>query len=46
LAAVFLAAIQGLALTQFTQGIFTQPVPPSTGSFLPSAAAVLRLLKA
>ena len=46
LAMTFIAAIQGLALTQFTQGMFTQPTPSSSPNFLPSPATVLRILKA
>ena len=46
LAMVFFAAIQGLAITQFTQGMFTQPMPSSSANFLPSPATVLRILKA
>jgi AcrR family transcriptional regulator len=46
LAMTFFAAIQGLAITQFTQGMFTQPAPSSSTNFLPSSALVLRILKA
>jgi AcrR family transcriptional regulator len=46
LAITFVAAIQGLAITQFTQGMFTQPAPSSSTNFLPSPATVLRILKA
>ena len=46
LAMTFIAAIQGLAITQFTQGMFTRPVPSSSTNFLPSPATVLRILKA
>ncbi|MGB8214033.1 MAG: TetR/AcrR family transcriptional regulator [Anaerolineales bacterium] len=46
LAMVFIATIQGLAITQFTQAMFTQPASPASPHFLPSAATVLRLLKA
>jgi AcrR family transcriptional regulator len=46
LAMTFIAAIQGLAITQFTQGIFTQPAPSSSTNFLPSPATVMRILKA
>jgi AcrR family transcriptional regulator len=46
LAMIFFAAIQGLAITQFTQGMFTQSLPPSSTNFLPSSATVLRILKA
>ena len=46
LAMIFFAAIQGLAITQFTQGMFTQSTPPSSANFLPSQATVLRILKA
>ena len=46
LAMVFFAAIQGLAITQFTQGMFTQSTPSSSTNFLPSPATVLRILKA
>ena len=42
----FIATIQGLAITQFTQGMFTQPMPSSSANFLPSPATVLRILKA
>jgi AcrR family transcriptional regulator len=46
LAMIFFATIQGLALTQFTQGMFTQPTPSSSTNFIPSPATVLRILKA
>ena len=46
LAMTFIAAIQGLAITQFTQGMFTQSLPFSPTNFLPSPATVLRILKA
>ena len=46
LAMIFFAAIQGLAITQFTQAMFTQPAPSSSANFLPSPATVLRILKA
>ena len=46
LAMIFFAAIQGLAITQFTQGMFTQPAASSSTNFLPSSAMVLRILKA
>jgi AcrR family transcriptional regulator len=46
LALAFFAAIQGLAITQFTQGMFIQPTPSSSANFLPSPATVLRILKA
>ena len=46
LAMTFFAAIQGLAITQFTQGMFTQPAESSSTNFLPSSAMVLRILKA
>ena len=46
LAMIFIAAIQGLAITQFTQGMFTQPARSSSANFLPSPATVLRILKA
>jgi hypothetical protein len=46
LAMTFIAAIQGLAITQFTQGMFTQPAPSSSTNFLPSPATVMRILKA
>jgi AcrR family transcriptional regulator len=46
LAMTFLATIQGLAITQFTQGLFTRSAPSSSPNFLPSPATVLRLLKA
>ena len=45
LAMIFFATIQGLAITQFTQGMFIQSAPSSSTNFLPSPAAVLRLLK-
>jgi hypothetical protein len=40
----FIATIQGLAITRFTQGMFIQSACSS--NFLPSPAMVLRLLKA
>ncbi len=46
LALTFIAAIQGLAITQFTQGMFTLPTPASSTNFLPSPATVMRILKA
>jgi AcrR family transcriptional regulator len=46
LAMIFFAAIQGLAITQFTQGMFTKSLPFSPTNFLPSPATVLRILKA
>jgi AcrR family transcriptional regulator len=46
LSMTFIAAIQGLAITQFTQGMFTQPLPFFPTNFLPSSATVLRILKA
>jgi AcrR family transcriptional regulator len=46
LAMTFIAVIQGLAITQFTQGMFTQSAPSSSTNFLPSPATVLRILKA
>jgi AcrR family transcriptional regulator len=46
LAMTFIATIQGLAITQFTQGMFTQSAPPSSANFLPLPATVLRILKA
>jgi AcrR family transcriptional regulator len=46
LAMIFFATIQGLAITQFTQGMFTQSTPFSSTNFLPSPATVLRILKA
>jgi AcrR family transcriptional regulator len=46
LSMTFIAAIQGLAITQFTQGMFTQSLPFSPTNFLPSSATVLRILKA
>ena len=46
LAMIFFATIQGLAITQFTQGMFIQSTPPSSANFLPSQATVLRILKA
>jgi hypothetical protein len=46
LAMTFIAAIQGLAITQFTQGMFTKSLPFSPTNFLPSPATVLRILKA
>ncbi len=45
LAMTFFATIQGLAITQFTQGMFTQAAPFSSPNFLPSPTTVLRLLK-
>ena len=44
LAVLYLAVMQGLAITQFTQGMFLQAAPSPAP--LPSPAAVLRLLKA
>jgi AcrR family transcriptional regulator len=46
LAMTFIATIQGLAITQFTQGMFTQSTPSSSANFLPSPATVLHILKA
>lgn len=46
LSLAFIATIQGLAITQFTQGMFTQSTPSSSTNFLPSSATVLRILKA
>ena len=46
LAMTLIATIQGLAIAQFTQGMFTQPIPSSSTNFLPSPATVLRILKA
>jgi hypothetical protein len=46
LAMIFFATIQGLAITQFTQGMFAQPAPSFSTNFLPSPAMVLRILKA
>jgi AcrR family transcriptional regulator len=46
LAMTFIAAIQGLAITQFTQGMFTQSASSSSTNSLPSPATVLRILKA
>ena len=46
LAMIFFATIQGLAITQFTQAMFTQSSPASTTNFLPASATVLRILKA
>jgi AcrR family transcriptional regulator len=46
LAMTFIATIQGLAITQFTQGMFTQPASPASTNFLPAPATVLRMLKA
>jgi len=46
LAMIFFATIQGLAITQFTQGMFTHSTPSSSNNFLPSPATVLRILKA
>ncbi len=46
LAMTFIAAIQGLAITQFTQGMFIQPARSSSANFLPSPATILRILKA
>jgi AcrR family transcriptional regulator len=43
---LFIAIIQGLAITQFTQSMFTQATPFSSTNPLPSPAAVLRFLKA
>jgi len=45
LALTFFAAIQGLALTQFTRSIFTGADSSSGESTLPSTKIVLRLLK-
>ena len=45
LAMTFIATIQGLAITQFTRGMFTQSTPSSSTNFLPSPATVLRILK-
>jgi AcrR family transcriptional regulator len=46
LALTFIATIQGLAITQFTQGLFTQSLSSSPIKFLPSPATVLRILRA
>ena len=46
LAMTFIATIQGLAITQFTQSMFTQPASSASPHFLPSPATVLHLLKA
>lgn len=46
LAMTYIATIQGLAITQFTQGMFTQSPSPSPTNFLPSPATVLRILRA
>jgi hypothetical protein len=46
LAMTFIATIQGLAITQFTQGMFTQSPSSSPTNFLPSPVTVLRILKA
>lgn len=46
LALVFLAAVQGLAITHFTGGMFIQGGPTPAGPSLPVPATLLRLLKA
>ncbi|MGD0876928.1 MAG: TetR/AcrR family transcriptional regulator [Anaerolineales bacterium] len=46
LAMTFIATIQGLAITQFTQGMVNQSRSPSPTNFLPSPATVLRILRA
>jgi len=46
LAMIFIATIQGLAITQFTRGMFIQTTSSASANFLPSPAAVLRFLKA
>ena len=46
LALIFIAAIQGLALTQFTRSIFTGADNPAPEGELPPTDVVLRLLKA
>ena len=46
LAMTFIATIQGLAITQFTMAMFTQPAPSTSTNFLPSPATVLRILNA
>jgi AcrR family transcriptional regulator len=46
MAMIFFATIQGLAIAQFTQGMFTHSTPSSSTNFLPSPAMVLRILKA
>ncbi|HTX91220.1 MAG TPA: TetR/AcrR family transcriptional regulator [Anaerolineales bacterium] len=46
LAMTFMATVQGLAITQFTQGLFTMSSSPASPNFLPSPGMVLRLLKA
>lgn len=46
LAMTLIATIQGLAITQFTQGMFNQSLASSPANFLPSPATVLRILRA
>ena len=46
LALSFIAVIQGLAVTQFTQGLFTASQQPAASNFIPAPAIILRLLKA
>jgi AcrR family transcriptional regulator len=46
LALAFIAAIQGLSLTQFTRSIFTGEDHPPSSDTLPDSEIVLRLLKA
>jgi hypothetical protein len=44
LALAFIATIQGLVITQFTQGLFT--LGPGREFKLPAGATLLRMLKA
>jgi AcrR family transcriptional regulator len=46
LASIFTAAIQGIAITQFTGGFFTRIEPIADKPFLPAPEMVLRILKA
>jgi AcrR family transcriptional regulator len=46
LAMTYIATIQGLAITQFTQGVFSKSRSSSPTNFLPSPATVLRILRA
>jgi AcrR family transcriptional regulator len=46
LSLAFIATIQGLAITQFTQAMFIRSRPSGSTDFLPSSATVLRILKA
>jgi AcrR family transcriptional regulator len=46
LAMTFIATIQGLAITQFNQGMFSQSLSSSPTNFLPLPATVLRILRA